>query len=68
MVDGIPQDEHGNAESPRPSRRVKTGVLAAALVVVAAAWVYSTVLGFVLGLTLFLILTATFMKPPPSAR
>lgn len=68
MVEGGPEGEEGIGQPPRPSRPVKIGVLVAALVVVAAAWVYSSVLGYVLGLALFLILTATFMKPPPSAR
>lgn len=68
MVEGTPEDEQGTGEPPRPSRRVKTGVLVTALLAVAAAWVYRPVLGYVLGMALFLILTATFMKPPPSAR
>jgi len=68
MVDGSPEDEEGTSKPPRPSRRVKIGVLVVALLAVAAAWVYSSVLGYVLGLALFLILTATFMKPPRSVR
>ena len=62
------REEKQDKESPQPSRPVRIALITLAVIVVAGAWVYNPVVGYILGLALLIFLTARLGKKPPTTK
>jgi len=62
------REEKQDEGSARPSRPVRIALITLAVIVVAGAWVYNPVVGYILGLALLIFLTARLGKKPPTTK